>query len=245
LMKACDPYFPGISGRKATIKKILKEIGLDSSTPVNEISSDKDRELTSILVLSLMENNIPTHIVESIKGKDFIDDENGLSVEILYKLLNSCARVSKPGLGLSLCLGDPSAKEKAEKLRDDYREQMIRRLRVIEEEGIEQMDHIQYFYEEKRTRKGELAGLGMLYILSQEKPTIGLTKIDDRVDISCRATKKLVKSGIDLGLFCREIARKLDGSGGGHDIAAGATIPLNKDKKFLELMDEHVGKILG
>jgi RecJ-like exonuclease len=32
----------------------------------------------------------------------------------------------------------------------------------------------------------------------------------------------------------RDAAEKCGGSGGGHDIAAGATLPLENEKKFLE-----------
>ncbi len=244
LLKACDPYFPGISGRVRVIDNILDKIGMDPETPVDEIPMDKERKLNSLLILSLFEKNIPSHVVESVRSERYVAGREKLDVDFLYKLLNACSRVDKPGIGLSLCLGDDKIFQEAVDMRDEYRSKMVERLIELEDEGIEQMKNIQYFYEERKTRKGELAGLGMLYFLDQDKPTFGLTENGDDVDISCRATKRLVEAGLDLGKLSRKLALSSGGSGGGHDIAAGATVPKNKIDDFLDEMDKEVGKNL-
>ena len=86
----------------------------------------------------------------------------------------------------------------------------------------------------------------MLYIFDQSKPTFGITKLeeDDRADISARATKDLVEVGIDLGRLCNEAAGSIQGRGGGHDIAAGATVPLGSLDVFLDRMDDEIGRRL-
>ncbi len=244
LINACDPYFPGMSGRVEDIDRLLKEIGVDPDGPVDELPKEKDRKLVSILMLSLLEKDIHPHVIESIRGPKYLHPDLNIDVDLLYKLLNSCARVLKPGLGLSLCLGDEKAFEMAVDLRKDYRSNMVKRLQEMEEEGIKSLSSIQYFYEEKKTRKGELAGLGMLYFLDQSKPTFGITLLKDRADVSCRGTRDLVKNGLDLGSICREICLELDGSGGGHDIAAGATVSKEKIDEFLERMNQEVGDII-
>ncbi|MFO8110358.1 MAG: DHH family phosphoesterase [Thermoplasmata archaeon] len=244
LLNACDPYFPNVSGREKEIDRILKDLNIDPEAPVDKLPKEKDRKLVSLLVLSLIEHNIPPRVIESIKGKKYLHTEHDWDMDVLYKLLNACARVSKPGLGLSLCLGDSTAMEEAAKLRKDYRAEMIKKLHKMEDKGIEHLSNIQYFYEEKRTRKGELAGLGMLYFLDQSKPTIGITVLDDKADISCRGTRALVDNGLDLGAICKEVSGKLDGRGGGHDIAAGATIPKEKVDEFLKLVNNSVGSVV-
>ncbi len=242
LIKACDPYFPGISGRVDEVERIIKELRIDPDAPVDEIPKEKERKLISLLVLTLLEHDIPHHVIESIKGSKFFHPDSNMSVDILYKLLNSCARVSRPGLGLSLCLGDEDARSTAVELRENYRRDMVKRLNELEKDGTQEMDHIQYFFEERKTRKGELAGLGMLYFFDQSKPVFGITKLDDRIDISCRGTRYLVGKGLDLGNICNQVCGKLDGSGGGHDIAAGATIPKDKLDDFLQTVDRMVGE---
>lgn len=244
LMKAGDPYFPGISGRIKRINKLIESIDLDPETSVLELSGDKDRKLTSMLVLSLLKKNIPDHVIESIKGPHFLTEGLDFDIELLYKLINSCARTNQAGLGLSICLGDKSSIKKGKEIRKKYRKKMIERLNQLEDEGIEKKDHIQYFFEERKERKGELAGLGMLYLLDQRYPAFGLTEVDENIDLSARGTKEMVNKGLDLGSLCRKIASKYEGNGGGHDIAAGATIPKNRLDQFLDDMDKEVGKIL-
>ncbi|MGM0406111.1 MAG: DHH family phosphoesterase [Thermoplasmatota archaeon] len=245
LLKACDPYFPGISGREKEVDRILEDVDIDHETPVDDVSSKAERKLNTLLVLSLLENDIPSHVIDSIRGPHYSSKRYGLSVDILYKLLNSTARTKKAGLGMSICLGDKNALKKAEEIRESYREEMIERLHSLEDNGPIEKENIQYFFEEKKERKGELAGLSMLYIFNQSKPTLGLCELENNVDISARGTKKLVNNGLDLGKLCRKVSEKFGGSGGGHDIAAGATVPIDKKDNFLAEFDKRVGEVLG
>ena len=84
----------------------------------------------------------------------------------------------------------------------------------------------------------------MLYMFKQNKPVFGITEVDEKVDISARATKDLVEKGLDLGKLCREVAKGLKGNGGGHDIAAGATVPKGKLDGFLNNINEKIGEVL-
>ncbi len=244
LLKSCDPYFPGISGDESKIDDVLKSLKLDAETPVDNISKDKERKLTSLMTLSLLKRDIPSHIIESIKGYRYMSSRLKITVDELYKVMNACARISRPGLALSFCLGDTGALDDALELREDYRNEMVKRLQELEKEGPEVMKNIQYFYESQKTRKGELAGLGMMYLFHQDKPSLGICNVDRRVDISARGTISMVEKGLDLGSLCRTISGKLGGSGGGHDIAAGATVDRTKIDDFLKQMNQEVGKIL-
>lgn len=247
LLKACDPYFPEISGREGTIDKMIDNLKIDPESELKSLGKDKERKLNSLLVLSLLKKDRSSEVIESIRGIHYEDQQFRLDMDVLYKLLNSCARNDRPGLGLSLCLGDQSALEEAEKIRGEYRAEMVRELRRLEGKvKSEEYEHVQYFFDEKKARKGELAGLGMLYILDRRKPVFGMVELEDRIDISARATRKLVENGLDLGSLCRKISVELDGSGGGHDIAAGATIPKGEEnvENFLSRMDERIGAVL-
>ncbi len=242
LMKACDPYFPGISGEKES-KKILEDLHIDPESNLRSIGTEKMRKLTSLLALSLLKRDIPADVIESIWGTRYESSHYRLEVDILYKLLNSCARNDKAGLGFSLCLGDQKALAEAKDIREDYREKMIKKLKRLKEK-TEKMDNIQYFYEEKKSRKGELAGLGMLYLLDQTKPVLGMVEDEEKVDISARANRSMIEKGLDLGKICDRLAGNYGGNGGGHDIAAGATVGKEKIDDFLERFDREVGEIL-
>ncbi len=244
LIRSCDPYFPGMSGDENRVDEALKRFKIDPATPVDEMSKDTGRKIMSLLTLSLLKKNIPAYMVESIKGYRYISDRLNMSVDELYKLMNSCARVSQPGLALSFCLGDKGALSGARELRAEYRTSMVKRLRELEKEGPELMKNIQFFYDNKKTRKGELAGLGMMYLFDQRRPAFGIFATDGKYDISARGTKGMVGRGLDLGALCRKVSAELGGSGGGHNIAAGATVDKGCIDDFLRRMDEEVGKIL-
>jgi RecJ-like exonuclease len=79
----------------------------------------------------------------------------------------------------------------------------------------------------------------MNYVLDEKKPLFSLARkeTDDELHVSCRGNRKLVEQGLDLGSAMKTIATELGGYGGGHKIAAGATITFDKEREFLEKVD--------
>jgi RecJ-like exonuclease len=64
----------------------------------------------------------------------------------------------------------------------------------------------------------------------------------ERVKVSGRMRRELAEKGIHLGEAMKQAALKVKGVGGGHNVAAGATIPKRKIKAFLEALDKEVGE---
>ena len=60
--------------------------------------------------------------------------------------------------------------------------------------------------------------------------------------VSARTIDMLTSKGLNLGEIMRVAAEKFGGTGGGHDIAAGAQVPLKDAEDFVKLVDELVGK---
>ncbi len=80
----------------------------------------------------------------------------------------------------------------------------------------------------------------MQYILDQSKPTLALSSVKGKIKVSSRGTKHLVSKGLDLSAALKKSAEKLGGIGGGHSVAAGATIAEGKEEEFLKAVDEIV-----
>jgi RecJ-like exonuclease len=80
----------------------------------------------------------------------------------------------------------------------------------------------------------------MQYILDQSKPTLALSVVDNKLKVSSRGTKHLVSKGLDLSAALKKAAEKFGGVGGGHAVAAGATVPEGRDLEFLKAVDEVV-----
>jgi single-stranded-DNA-specific exonuclease len=68
--------------------------------------------------------------------------------------------------------------------------------------------------------------------------------VEDKIKISARGTRKLVTSGLDLAAAMREASTSVGGTGGGHDVASGATIPKGTTEMFIETADAIIGKQL-
>ena len=72
-------------------------------------------------------------------------------------------------------------------------------------------------------------------------PLIGFAITENgEVKVSARSTQELVDKGLNLSAALKKAAKAFDGVGGGHAIAAGATIPKGKEEAFLELVEHEI-----
>lgn len=67
---------------------------------------------------------------------------------------------------------------------------------------------------------------------------------DNKVKVSARGNQAMLRRGLDLSKAMKSAAARVGGIGGGHDIAAGATIPPGKEKEFLAELDRLIGEQL-
>jgi RecJ-like exonuclease len=72
-------------------------------------------------------------------------------------------------------------------------------------------------------------------------PLIGFAQTENgEVKVSARTTQTMVDKGVDLSSALKKAAIVVHGVGGGHRIAAGATIPKGKEEEFLEVVDQEI-----
>ena len=160
-------------------------------------------------------------------------------------ILDACGKNKKQGLGLSIALGErEQALDAALKLQCQYRDQVVKGLEWVKREGAQQLESIQYLYSEDKVLKsvmGTIASIGLsVQLLDNSKPVIGLSHLHNDIKISGRTTRDMVARGVDLGQALRDSSANFNGTGGGHDIAAGAMIPYEAKDNFLHLVDEMV-----
>jgi RecJ-like exonuclease len=65
---------------------------------------------------------------------------------------------------------------------------------------------------------------------------------EGEIKVSARGTRTLVNNGLDLSVVMKKSSEKVGGVGGGHNIAAGATIPKGCENDFLVFADKLVKK---
>lgn len=106
------------------------------------------------------------------------------------------------------------------------------------------LDSIQYFDAGDRildTIVGIVAGMSF-QTADRRKPILAFASSEDgRLKVSARGTQDLVRAGLNLAEAVSKAAEEVGGVGGGHNVAAGATIPPEAKDEFLKIIDCIVG----
>jgi len=157
-------------------------------------------------------------------------------------MLNSCGRYDRGDLGLRLAKGDrKGALREAADMRRGHRKNLVSSLDIVRDMGVEETPHLMWFNAGNRIRDtvvGTVAGMYMKSICG-EKPMMAFANIDDvKVKASIRCTQSLVDRGLDMSAVIDKACSAVGGEGGGHKIAAGATIPIGMEEAFVCAVEE-------
>jgi len=153
--------------------------------------------------------------------------------------MNACTRNNREDVALEILKGNrTSALDELEIVSKEHKRYLAQNIHRIEDgDMIKNLENIQYFDGEgiKSQVVGTIAGMILSYG-DWKKPMIGFTQIsneDDNLKVSLRCSRLLAYDGIHFGNIIRKVAKSVGGSGGGHSVACGAYIPLNKKEEFL------------
>ena len=233
-----SPPLPGISGDLEGSQEFLEKMNLSYGIKFTDMEDEEKDLLKEALI----------NINPEIFGDCYtVPKEIPLlrDLEEYSYILDACGKNKKQGLGLSIALGERDhAIDAALRLQRQYRDQIVKGLEWIKREGAEQLNTIQYLYSEDKVLKsvmGTIASIGLsVELLDNSKPVIGMSRLHKDIKISGRTTRDMVARGVNLGQALRDSSNNFTGTGGGHDIAAGAMIPYEAKDQFLHLVDEMV-----
>jgi len=252
-----DPYMPGISGSERGSLEFLDSLGVrvkkdDAWLRWVDLGEAEKTKITSEIVKILVARNYPYGLIMKIVGESYIllDEEEGTELRDAMEfstLLNATARYGEEKVGLAVCLGDrENGYRKAKSLLQNHRRNLSDGLRLVDEIGIVELENVQYFHAGRKildTIIGIVAGMSYSFA-NRNKPVIAFAENEEGVKVSARATKNLVERGVHLAQAIKIAAEKVGGAGGGHSIAAGATIPRGSEDEFLKILDRIVGEQL-
>ncbi|MBD3388602.1 MAG: recombinase RecJ [Candidatus Altiarchaeales archaeon] len=255
-----DPVIPGLTGNQQACAQFIESLGIplrdngDYRSYV-ELSQAEREKLTSALYMKLVDLNTPDFIIHGMFGEVYTLVREEFKSELrdskeFATVLNACGRQEQPDLGVKVCLGDRGSQwKKAQGMLERHRKLLREGIEWLSENGTEDMSNLRYF-DAGGVIKESIIGVvaGMAYgarIIPPGKPILAFA--EDRDDpgflkVSARANWGLVRRGLHLGNAMRECSRKLGGEGGGHDIAAGARVPREKLKEFLNIVDTLFGE---
>ena len=192
-----------------------------------------------------------TEILEELIGYTFTfpkEDQRSFlrDVREFSTVLNSCGRISKSGVGISICMGDRHRMlQEGEKILSEYRKKIRDYMNVLSNERwrtAENMNCVMVNGEgiipEMMTGTitsiiaGSPKNTGKIVILRTNGEE-GMIKFSSRKSNNCNLN-------INLSSLMRTGATKFDGVGGGHDAAAGAKITKDKLDDFLDYLEGNV-----
>jgi len=258
---ASDARIPGISNNAAGAIEFLSGLDLELKRDGEwrcwvDLSADERQTLCSGLVKRAVKSGVPAHRIDDLVGTSYqlTREEPGTELRDVSEfstLLNATARYERADVGLAVCLGDrEKALERARQLLRNHRRNLSEGLQWVKTEGVSTETNIQWFDADSEIREtivGIVAGMAVgAPGVRRDLPIIAFAqKSKTETKVSARANHALTRDGLDLSVVMREASRAVGGDGGGHDVAAGATIPTGTQASFIEHADEIVGTQLG
>jgi len=258
---ASEVRIPGVSNDQAGAIRFLE--GLDVPLKKDgdwltwaDLSSEHRQTVASALVQRAVKRGVPAHKIDSLVGTTYELCAEPTGTELrdaseFSTLLNATARYERADVGLGVCLGDrESALERARTLLANHRRNLSEGLQLVQQEGVTHEENVQWFDAGDRIREtivGIVAGMALgTDGVDPNKPIVAFAaKNEEETKVSGRGTGSLVAQGLDLSVVLGEAARSVDGDGGGHDIAAGATVPTGRKATFIEAADDLIAEQLG
>jgi len=258
---ATEVPIPGISNDQAGATRFLEDLGLDLKADGDwrtwaDLSDDERQTVASGLVQRAVERGVPADKIETLVGTTYTLTAEPRGTELrdaseFSTLLNATARYERADVGLAVCLGERDEPlERARTLLSNHRRNLSEGLTLVKERGVTQAGTVQWFDAGDAIREtivGIVAGMALgTDGVDSDKPIVAFASTDDEeTKVSSRATGPLVGRGVDLSVVMREAAQSVGGDGGGHDIAAGATIPTGEESTFIEAADEIISEQLS
>ena len=246
-----DPVIDGITDNPRGCLDVLDSCKVPVKTngewrKWNDLDSNEKTRVCNVLFERVKEEDLKRLHGEMYRLPRF-DDRSGLNdAKEFATVLNSCGRYDDAETGLRICKGDMSALEVAEHNRTDHRRHISSALNYVKDNHlVRKRRFIQWFdagSEIKETVVGIVAGMVLTSGdgSSQNMPIVAFVDAEDGIKVSARANRNLVDHGLDLSAVMRTAAEIVGGLGGGHTVAAGATIPPDQKDRFLDIVEDLV-----
>jgi RecJ-like exonuclease len=256
------PFIPDISGQEDRSVAFLASIGItpkkgDKWRALRDLSEEEKKKLCSALADHLASKGLSGNVALNLIGRVYtltheepwtpLRDAREFSV-----LLNATGRMDRASLGVAICMGDRGAAlEEADKVLVEYRRTITKYLNWLTEkpDRIEELSSIYVVHGEgviDDRMIGTVSSVLSTNLPNPEKPLIAYSAVkgEEFAKFSARTLDPIVKKGLNLGEILKVAAEKYKGRGGGHNIAAGAQVPIANIDAFIQLVNKLVEKQL-
>jgi single-stranded-DNA-specific exonuclease len=261
LAATTSPFIPGISGEEDKSLAFLASLDIKPKEgerwrALRDLSEDEKKKLSSALADHLISRGLHAE-VENLIGNVYVLNREEPWTPLrdareFAVMLNSTGRLDRPSLGIALCMGDrASALEEANRVLEDYRRSISKYLGWVMEkpERMKELEHIYVVYGETFINEkiiGTISSILVSGLENPEKPLIAFSNIEEEnaAKFSARTTDTALSRGVNLGEVMHVASEKYGGKGGGHNVAAGAQVPIDQVENFVNTVNELVEKQL-
>lgn len=243
ILYSSEPFFLGLTGENKGTMDFIKKLNLDPEKKISELNDDEVSTLAKSLYVKLIEQKCQSEAISTIEIDDYVTD-SGVYIYQLSRIIDSCAKLGENGLPVEKYLGkyeDIKLDEEMIQIKKRYETKIIDYINRSYK-MIDKLKNVQFFYTPENEMAGSISGILALYLADQKRPIFGFNVGEETTLISSRGNRRLVEKGLNLSAVMREATKKFNGTGGGHDIAAGGSIKRGMERQFIEYVDELVGK---
>lgn len=246
-----DPYIPGITGNiKATFKFLESlDIPYKRGSSYRKIFNLTDDEM-SRLIKGIIKKRKNEKNPKDIFGDIYIlpKEEEGspfYEVKEFSTVVNACAKMGKTSLGIGVCLNDKRSKEKSVELTKEYKKEIMNVIKwyeknkntdlitkgdgfIIINAGSAMPPSLAGTFASTLSYSSEAKTLDYIIVLAQN--------VDSTTKVSIRYSGKKTDD-VNLRKIMKDVINEIkSGDSGGHKSAAGAVIPSDKEKLFIEVL---------
>ncbi len=240
-----EPYLPGLSYREDRCIQLIQSLGIaikegNRYRTYADLGAEEKKKLVSALAELLIDRGRIKDVNELIE-ESYVFPKNRMNETYeageFSTMLNACGRHGRDDVGVGVALGIEEHFEEARKLLQLHRK-MLKDGVAYASASIQDLGPF-YLIDGRGVISENIIGIicGMVLQPLWKKPVVGIADSNGRqLKISTRG------KGGNLGLALRAAADLCGGVGGGHRMAAGASIPEDKLNCFLLAFAEELEK---
>jgi len=234
-------FIPGVTGSSQGVQEILRENQISPEKSLSELSEEEVSKLVTSILIRMASSGEKAEIIGNIYMMKFFnrkEDARELSV-----LVNACSRLGYSDLALSFCLQHEKAKEKAQEIYIQYKQELVDALKSAAK--IERINGNGFvILNAKDAIKDTIIGTITSILSSSLNYKEGTVLISmaynaDKIKVSARIAGREGKN-------LKEILEKtitfanLQAEVGGHQKAAGCLIRKEDEIKFIEELKKNL-----
>ncbi|HTY47706.1 MAG TPA: DHH family phosphoesterase [Methanomassiliicoccales archaeon] len=253
LQYSTDPMLPGLTNNEEGCISFLRSLGIELKQGDDwrfwvDLTFEERKTIATALCELLLDGGNGHAGVRRLIGEVYTLEKEAKRTELhdakeYSTLLNACGRYNRASTGLSICCGDRGeAYSNGKILLQNHRGNLAEAISLVRELGVQRRGHLQWFHGRDEILDSIVGIVAGMVLGSGEVPMdVPMVAFafaeDEKVKVSTRGTRQLVESGLDLARAVKLASEKVGGIGGGHNIAAGATIAMGKEEEFLDAID--------